>query len=188
MLSPPRRAPTVSVPTRRVRCYHCFQPIVVAQAARSHSCPRCSRRLELDDFVLGDQTYTGPLMTCGRLVIGPRARALPRQAVHAAEGADIAGDARGEFHCGGAVRLHGQGAFEGRLRASSLEVREGATFHGHVEIRPAVPAIPRSPHVVERPAGVLPEDPEKSFRPSPLVRALAAMRAGIGARASASLA
>lgn len=184
MLTPPRTRVGIEVPTRPICCYHCFHEFRVAETARSHSCPRCSRRVELDDLVVSDATYQGALLTCGRVYVGAKARVVAHKPVHAGEGVEVAGSVDGAIHSAGGVTFHRCSTYGGDCRASSLTIHEGASVRGFFEIGPAEPKpAPASPDVVPQPREITLDSGVPAWNPTPLSRALSAMSRRLGRQA-----
>ena len=124
MISPVNQSP------RAVTCYHCGSAIESTASARSSSCPNCNRRIVLDDMIIEVATMrSGPIETCGRVVIGPDAR-LTTRSIAAAESIEIWGDVTSRIACRGLVSLVSGSVFKGDCVAKELEVSEGAVIKG----------------------------------------------------------
>lgn len=124
MISPINQSP------RTVTCYHCATTIESTASARSTSCSACNRRIVLDDMVIEVATmWSGPIETCGRVVIGPDAR-LSTRLIAAAESIEVHGDVTSRLACLGAVHLSAGSVFKGDCVAAELTVEPGALIKG----------------------------------------------------------
>jgi Polymer-forming cytoskeletal len=126
---------------RTVTCYHCGAPIESTAAARSTSCPTCNKRIVLDDMLIEVATmWSGPIETCGRVIIGPAAR-LSTRLIAAAESIEISGIVTSRLSCKGLVSLNTGSTFKGDCQAAALEVERGAVLSGFFQVG-AVNAAP----------------------------------------------
>jgi cytoskeletal protein CcmA (bactofilin family) len=116
-----------------VRCYHCRAEIQVPAAARSASCPACFKGLILDDLTVRDSGYSTKLLTCGKIVVEPKARAITRT-VEACEGIEILGTLEAKVLSHGPVFVGAGGRVKGELEARSLVVQPGAVIEGVLKI------------------------------------------------------
>ena len=114
---------------RIVRCYHCRADIKVAAAARTASCPQCFKGLVLDDLTVRDSSYNSKLMTCGKVTVEKKAKAVSRS-VEACEGVEILGTLEAKIHSHGAVYVGPGGRMKGDCEAQSLVVEPGAVIEG----------------------------------------------------------
>lgn len=113
--------------TRLIRCYHCQAELSVAPTARSASCPVCHRGLTLEDLRIKDAASTGRLMTCGRVYIERRARAIVKQ-VEAGEGVDLHGLLDAKVCSGGPVVVNSGAKLRGECHATSMWVDRGGVI------------------------------------------------------------
>jgi hypothetical protein len=114
---------------RIVRCYHCRGAIKVSAAARTASCPLCFKGLVLDDLTVRDSGYNSKLMTCGKVTVEKKAKAVSR-AVEACEGVEILGTLEAKVHSHGPVYVGPDGRMKGDCEAQSLVVVPGAIIEG----------------------------------------------------------
>lgn len=122
--------PLINQAPRFVTCYHCGEGIESTASARSTSCPHCHKRLVHDDMIIEvAPMWSGPIETCGRVVIGPSARLSTRH-VSASESVDVEGDLTARVTCRGLVCLGGNSIFKGDCTAATLEVERGAIIKG----------------------------------------------------------
>lgn len=56
-------------PQRTVRCIHCASPFVVPGQAEVLTCPRCSKRVRVDDIEITSSATDGRVETCGSIII-----------------------------------------------------------------------------------------------------------------------
>ncbi|MBB6442987.1 polymer-forming cytoskeletal protein [Phycisphaera mikurensis] len=136
---------------RLVQCYLCGHRFEVSGRAQSTSCPGCNRAVRVADETLGTGKRRGPireLRTCGRIVIGKRARLICEH-VEAHGGLECLGilDARDVVLGGGGLRLGPKAEFKGELHAPSVEMEAGARVH------PSPFAVPSDPRGLTDPAG-----------------------------------
>lgn len=129
-----------NVGPRQIQCYHCRHRFEVGGRAQSTSCPKCSKRL-----VVEDQIVTGPkiglreLRTCGKIVVEKKGR-LAAERIEAHGGIVCEGvlDAR-QVISGQKVTIGAKATFRGDLQAPSVELQLGA------KVLPSVFAIPADP-------------------------------------------
>ena len=127
----------MQVPQRQVRCYHCRGEITVASAARSASCPLCFKGLVLDDLTVREGLYSSKLLTCGKVRVESKARAVTRS-VEACEGVEILGSLEAKVTSLGPVYVGPGARMKGDCEASALVVAPGAVIDGvfRIGVRP----------------------------------------------------
>lgn len=134
--STPTAAPTGALARPRpVRCYHCDGQFTVSPHARNGPCPRCYKRLLLDDLVVQPTTRPLPddttLTTCGLLVVEAQAACALAQ-VNAMDGVDVSGKLDASVRAAGAITVDSRGSLKGQLDAPAIVVRPGGTLIGMV--------------------------------------------------------
>lgn len=122
-------------PTRPVQCYHCRHRFEVAAQARTSSCPKCAKGLQLDDVVISDYHAVRRIQTCGRLVVNKKGRVVA-QLVEASGDMEIQGTVEGRVVCAGRVHLGPKAHLKGDCAALSLAVESGATVGGGLFLVP----------------------------------------------------
>lgn len=155
-------------PPRTSQCYHCWRAVTAAALARTITCPHCYQRLQLDDVVIEADYSVSKVQTCGRLVIGPRAR-VTAKVVHASAGIELHGQLRaGEASSAGRVAMGPGAQWTGDCRAAELVVHRGAVIHSGlftITPSPEPPALSRP----QPPAA----SPARAGRASPYLSATA---------------
>lgn len=73
--------------------------------------------------------WSGPIETCGRVVIGPDAR-LSTRLIAAAESIEVYGDVTSRLACLGSVHLNAGSVLKGDCVAAQLAVESGAVIKG----------------------------------------------------------
>ncbi|MDX2148858.1 MAG: polymer-forming cytoskeletal protein [Planctomycetota bacterium] len=114
-----------SQPQRSVSCYHCGHAMKFSPHARSGSCPKCHRRVNLDDIEITTKFWGGAIETCGRIVIRPGARVRARS-VRSGDGIRIEGELEGAIVSFGPVVIGPRARWQGELEAPELRIEEGA--------------------------------------------------------------
>jgi len=117
------------LPQRIVRCYHCHTDVQVPIAARSASCPSCFKGLVLDDLTVRESGYSLKLLTCGKVTVEKKARAITRT-VEASAGVDILGTLEAKVMSHGQVYVGPGARMKGDCDATSLVVEPGAVLDG----------------------------------------------------------
>ena len=113
---------------REVRCYLCQHRFEVSGMAQSTSCPGCNKPVIVADQEV-KSGVRGPmrdLRTCGRVVVGRRARLICER-IEAHGGLECEGiiDAKAVVS-GETVRLGPKAVYKGTLKAPRLVVEAGA--------------------------------------------------------------
>jgi cytoskeletal protein CcmA (bactofilin family) len=117
------------VPERIVRCYHCRAEVRLPAAARSASCPLCFKGLILDDLTVKESGYSTKLLTCGKVTVERKARAVTRS-VEACAGVEILGSLEAKVLSHGPVYIGPGARMKGDCEARSLLVAPGAVIEG----------------------------------------------------------
>lgn len=120
-----KSVPAPTIPTRPVQCYHCRHRFEVAAQARTASCPKCSKGLQLDDVIISDYHAVRKIQTCGRVVVNKKGR-IVAQLVEASEGVEIQGAIEAKVITSGSVFVGPKGQLKGDCAAKSLAVELGA--------------------------------------------------------------
>jgi hypothetical protein len=121
---------------REIVCYHCRAVVGVAMAARSSTCPRCYRRLLLDDLVVSSPGLGATLSTCGIVRIQKRVRAAAR-AIHAGDGVEVLGSLEASVVSDGPVVVARGASLRGEVQATGITVEPGGSMDAaRVCIRP----------------------------------------------------
>ncbi|NUQ68074.1 MAG: polymer-forming cytoskeletal protein [Phycisphaerales bacterium] len=118
---------------RIAECYHCGHRIAMSMAARSVTCPRCYRGLVLDDLIVRDSVSGAKLITCGRVVVERKGRAVTRH-INARDGVEIEGEVEAQVSSGGVVHVGSRGCVRGDIAAASLVADTGAVIDGFCRI------------------------------------------------------
>jgi len=118
---------------RIAECYHCGHRIAMSAAARSVTCPSCYRGLVLDDLIVRDAVSGAKLITCGRVVVERKGRAVTRH-INARDGVDIEGEVQAQVSSGGVVHVGARGCIRGDIAAASLVADPGSVVVGYCRI------------------------------------------------------
>lgn len=116
-------------PTKTVQCLHCRQTIRVAERATTISCPLCARGIRVDDVVIERPITSGPVRTCGLLVVGKRGH-LAAPMIEARLGVHVLGRLEGHVLSGGPVILGPKAIWQGDCTAARVVIHPGATILG----------------------------------------------------------
>ncbi len=116
-------------PSRSVQCYHCRRAFTVPARAMSCSCPRCYKRVTIDDLVVSGNCWAARLQTCGYLTVERRGH-LVASVIEARVGMQIDGYVEGQIVSGGKVWLGPRARIRGGITAPSLHIELGAVLDG----------------------------------------------------------
>jgi hypothetical protein len=109
----------------------------VPVAARSASCTSCFKGLILDDLWVRESGYSGRLITCGRITVDRKARAITRT-VQASGAVEILGALEANVTSHGMIYVGSSGRVKGDCEARELVVEAGAIIDGgYFKIGPA---------------------------------------------------
>lgn len=114
---------------RMVRCYHCAKEFEVGAKALTVSCPHCYQRVVIEDMMVRSSHSGGRVQTCGRIVIGERAR-FTAMSVEATGGLEIEGVLNAQRIVGDSVRLGAGARLRGDCRARRMTIVPGAQIEG----------------------------------------------------------
>lgn len=114
-----------------VSCTHCGEWVEVAARAMSIACPKCRKRVVLENIRIQSYHVARKLHTCGNIVIEKRGT-LSTNAK--AANMTVRGKVWGEVLVNDKVEVTKTGHMRGDVRASRLVVEEGATLNGNYEI------------------------------------------------------
>lgn len=128
--------------------------------ARVLTCPRCYRRVNLDDVVVTSEVTTRAVATCGRIVVGRKGRLSVREA-SASAGIEVEGAMQAESaRTAGHLYLGPGATWRGDCAAATLVMHPGARVAaGRFRIAPirggdgatdAVSGAPASPRPAKR--------------------------------------
>lgn len=114
---------------RKVQCYHCRAQIEVSPRAMTMTCPRCNKRLQLEDVTINVAQGLTKLQTCGRIIIEKKG-SVRADLVEAHEGIEVLGSIRAKVMSGGPVVIGEKAKWHGDCRAPSVRIGDGAKIEG----------------------------------------------------------
>lgn len=124
---------------RFVNCTHCGQQLRVSPNAFSVNCRHCNRRVCIEDhFITYHHTITN-IETSGKVAIAPTGYVRAQMRVF---DLDVQGEVCGNVTARGKVSVGAEGRVVGDITAERLEVKEGATLNGYLQIGPGAKAEP----------------------------------------------
>lgn len=112
---------------RTVQCYHCRRTFDVGARAMTITCPKCFKRVQVQDVVVKEAQGLKKLQTCGKVVVEKKGRVVA-DLVEAHEGIEVKGIIRAAVLSGGPVVLHPKSTWRGDCRAPSLHIEPGAVI------------------------------------------------------------
>ncbi len=119
--------------TKRVYCTHCGEGVEVAARALSSVCPRCNRRLAIEDVRVHQYYAVRKVATCGDVLVAERGHLVASvQAVNLT----VDGKLKGNVKARGFVRIGRKASVQGDIEAPSLSVENGAELTGDLRIGP----------------------------------------------------
>ncbi len=122
---------------REVQCYHCGAQFEISARAMTVSCPKCYKKLLVEDVVIKAAQGVTKLQTCGKIIIEKKGR-VTATLVEAHQGLEVHGILESKVLCGGPVVIGDKGRWKGDCRAPSVEIAPGARItSGYFEIAPA---------------------------------------------------
>ena len=129
--APPSPGSANQGPQRRIACYHCHHAFDIGTSAKTGSCPKCSKRLLLEDVVVKALEAVRRIQTCGRVIVQKKGRVIA-QLVEAKEGVFVepGGVLEANVVSGGLVRIASKAVWKGDCRAPSLAIEDGCVIHG----------------------------------------------------------
>lgn len=93
------------------------------------TCPRCHKRLQLEDVVVKAAQGLTKLQTCGRILIEKKG-SVRADLVEAHEGIEVLGAIRAKVLSGGPVVIGEKAKWQGDCRAPSVRIGDGAKIEG----------------------------------------------------------
>jgi|GEM_PF-684141 len=114
---------------RTITCYFCGHTFGVSGKAISTSCPKCFKKLVLDDLVIKVTQSLKTLQTCGKITVEKRGRIIAHL-VQAQEGVDIRGKMESRKYRGGPVVIRETATWKGDCAAPSVLVKKGGGIVG----------------------------------------------------------
>ena len=114
---------------REVQCYHCGAQFEISARAMTVSCPKCYKKLLVEDVVVKTAQGVTKLQTCGRIIIEKSGR-VTAKLVEAHQGIEVHGIIEGKVLSGGPVVMGEKCRWKGDCRAPSLEIAQGARITG----------------------------------------------------------
>ena len=121
---------------RDVQCYHCSAQFEISARAMTVSCPKCYKKLLVEDVVVKTAQGVTNLQTCGKIIIEKKGR-VTATLVEAHKGIEVHGIIEGKVISGGPVVIGDKARWKGDCRAPSVEIAPGARItSGYFEIAP----------------------------------------------------
>lgn len=112
---------------RSVECFACHQQLEVSDKQLSAICFHCGHNIDMNDYSV-EGICARNIETKGHLYVGVKGRLVGEKV--AVGSADIRGKvSTKDISCEGVFELHPSATFFGHLKAQTLKVLEGATFH-----------------------------------------------------------
>jgi cytoskeletal protein CcmA (bactofilin family) len=111
-------------PQRRVQCYHCRHAFDVGAHAKTGSCPKCSKGLQLEDIIVKGLEAVRKLQTCGKIVVQKKGRVIA-QLVEANEGVLVEGHLEANVISRGTVRIAAKAQWKGDCHAQAVAIEAG---------------------------------------------------------------
>ena len=119
--------------SKTVRCTHCEAELEVAVGAVSTACPRCHKRVDLENVTIKSYYAVRQFATCGDVVVKKRGTIASN--VRTGQ-LTVAGKVLGDVEAHGEVRISRTGHVAGTIHAPALVIAKGASYVGRCEIRP----------------------------------------------------
>lgn len=121
---------------RAVQCYHCGAHFEISARAMTVSCPKCYKKLLVEDVVVKTAQGVTKLQTCGKIIIERKGR-VKATLVEAHQGIEVHGIIEGKVLSGGPVVIGDKCKWKGDCRAPSVQIAPGAQIsNGYFEIAP----------------------------------------------------
>lgn len=114
---------------RKVQCYHCRVQFEISLRAMTVSCPKCFKKLLVEDVVVNTAQGVTKLQTCGKILIEKKGR-VRGDLVEAHGGIEVRGVLEAKAVSGGPVVIRDKAKWRGDCRAPSLTVELGAQIIG----------------------------------------------------------
>lgn len=118
---------------RQVTCTHCEHVSEVSARAMSAACPKCNKRLDLEDHKIQRYHAVRELVTCGTVTIEKKGH-VP--APIRAESLEVQGKVNGDVRVLRRVHIGKTGSIVGDIVAPTLTVDDGGTVDGYLDIGP----------------------------------------------------
>ncbi len=118
---------------REITCTHCEHVSEVSARAMSAACPKCNKRLDLEDHKIQRYHAVRELVTCGAVVIEKKGH-VP--APIRAESLQVLGKVNGDVRVLRSVHIGKTGSITGDIVAPILTVDDGGLVDGYLEIGP----------------------------------------------------
>jgi hypothetical protein len=126
-----RRRPTGPRP---IHCYLCGHGFEVSARAMSTTCPACNKAIKVEDVVVKSYLPVTDLQTCGRISVTARGRVAAKR-VCGGGGIECKGAIEGSIDTEGVVSFGPKATWKGgTLRSDHLEIAEGASLDGRIEV------------------------------------------------------
>jgi hypothetical protein len=119
----------VQPPQRTVGCLHCAAPFVVPGQAEVLTCPRCSRRVRVDDILVTGRQRDGRVETCGSIVVR-RGGCYRIDGLKAGMGVLVEGEVLAGAAAAPIVVIADGAVWTGDLQTAKLELHPNATIKG----------------------------------------------------------
>lgn len=118
-------------PQRRIACYHCHHEFDIGAHAKTGSCPKCSKRLLLEDVVVKALEAVRRIQTCGKVIVQKKGRIIA-QLVEAKEGVfvEAGGILEANVVSGGLVKIASKATWKGDCRAPRVSIEDGCVING----------------------------------------------------------
>jgi Polymer-forming cytoskeletal len=118
-------------PQRRIACYHCHHEFDIGTHAKTGSCPKCSKRLLLEDVVVKALEAVRRIQTCGKVIVQKKGRVIA-QLVEAKEGVfvEAGGILEANVVSGGLVKISSKATWKGDCRAPRVVIEDGCLING----------------------------------------------------------
>jgi len=115
--------------TRGVTCYHCRHELTVARSAHTATCPKCFKRLSLNDVIIEDERIGSRIESCGIVFIKRQGR-VNAPSVLAFEGVEVLGTLSANVTTPAHVIIGKKAEWRGDCTSRLLVVEEGAQIKG----------------------------------------------------------
>lgn len=149
-LLPTQRA----VGTKQVVCTHCGHASEAAKRAMSIFCPKCHKRIILEDLKITSYYAVSEFSTSGDVVVERKGHVV---APIRADKVTVKGRVQGAISARGWVRIGKTGRLKGDITAPAIFVEEGAAIDGFlcIGVQPPDDMVPEEPRPAakDRPSG-----------------------------------
>lgn len=114
---------------RAVVCYHCRAALNVPASAHTATCPKCYKRLVLNDVIIEDERMGGRVESCGIVFIKRQGR-VSAPTVQAYEAVEVLGTLHANVSTPGHVIIGKKAEWKGDCTAKLLVIEDGARIKG----------------------------------------------------------